>query len=154
MTFGSLKGYPIHQQSQECRVQACPTRSSFPSNAPFGELAAKTPTVSTYAIESDTAGDATYKNLENQIASWTAQRDDLTAQIQSMLEGAEFQGKAIDEQEASQLTSKGKALLEQRVIAHPTTGNARSRLETSRVATLPGTLRRAGTGPHGHEHFI
>jgi hypothetical protein len=82
-------------------------------NAPFGELAAKTLKVSTYAIESDTAGDATYKNLENQIASWTAQRDDLTAQIQSMLEGAEFHGKAIDEQEANQLISKGEALVEQ-----------------------------------------
>jgi hypothetical protein len=30
-----------------------------------------------------------------------------------MLEGAEFQGKAIDEQEANQLISKGVALLEQ-----------------------------------------
>ena len=62
--------------------------------APFGELAAKTLKVSTYAIESDTAGDATYKNLESQSASWTAQRDGSTAQIQSMLGGAEFKGNA------------------------------------------------------------
>jgi hypothetical protein len=82
-------------------------------DAPFGELAAKTLKVSTYAIESDTAGDATYMNLESQIASWTAQRDDLAAQIQSILVGAEFKGKSIDEQEASQLIAKAEALLEQ-----------------------------------------
>ena len=55
----------------------------------------------------------TYKNLENQIASWTAERDDLAAQIQSMLGGAEFKGKAIDEQGANQLITKGEALLAQ-----------------------------------------
>lgn len=81
-------------------------------NAPFGQLAASTLTVSTYALQSDTAGDATYTNLENQIASWTAQRDNLTAQIQSILEGAEFNGEAINEQEAKRLIDRGQALLD------------------------------------------
>jgi hypothetical protein len=54
-----------------------------------------------------------YTNLENQSASWTAQRDDLTAQIKSMIEGAEFNGKANDEQEAKEVISRGQALLDQ-----------------------------------------
>ena len=82
-------------------------------NAPFGELASSTLTVSTYALQSDAAGDATYTALENQIASWTAQRDDLTAQIQSILEGTEFNGEAINEQKAKHLIDRGRALLDQ-----------------------------------------
>jgi hypothetical protein len=82
-------------------------------NAPFGQLAASTLTVSTYAIESDSAGDVTYTNLEDQIASWTTQRDDLAAQIQAMLQGAEFKGEAINEQEAKQLIGRAQGLLDQ-----------------------------------------
>ena len=51
--------------------------------------------------------------MESQIASWTVQRDDLTARIQEMLEEAEFHRKGINEQEEQQLISRGKALLEQ-----------------------------------------
>ncbi len=80
-------------------------------SAPFGQLAASALTVSTYALESDSAGDVTYANLEAQIGLWTAQRDSLTAQIQSMLDGAEFRGQAIDEQEAKELINQGEALL-------------------------------------------
>jgi len=82
-------------------------------NAPFGELAESALTVSTYAIESNSTGDATYTNLEGQIASWTTQRDGLTAQIKSMLEGAEFNGQAIDENQAKKIISDGEALLKQ-----------------------------------------
>jgi hypothetical protein len=97
-------------------------------NAPFGRLAASALKVSTYAIESETAGEVTYKNLENQIASWTAQRDDLTAQIKSMLEGAEFNGKAIDEQEANEVISRGQALLDQ--VSACTSNPGKCALET------------------------
>ena len=82
-------------------------------NAPFGELAESTLTVSTYALESNSSGDATYTNLESLIASWTTERDGLTAQIKSMLEGAEFNGQAIDEQQAKKIISGGQALLNQ-----------------------------------------
>jgi hypothetical protein len=82
-------------------------------SAPFGQLAASALTVSTYAIGSDSEGDVTYANLENRIASWTAQRDSVSAQIQSMLEAAEFKGHAISEQEAKQLINQGLALLDQ-----------------------------------------
>lgn len=80
-------------------------------NAPFGQLAASTLAVSTYALQSDAPGDLTYNNLENQIATWTAVRDDLTAQIQSMLQRAEFNGEAISEQEAQALIDSGQTLL-------------------------------------------
>jgi hypothetical protein len=79
-------------------------------NAPFGALAQSTLTVSTYAIESTSDGDAVYTNLENQIAAWTAQRDDLAAQMIAMLEGAEFGGLAINKQQSKQLVGAGQAL--------------------------------------------
>jgi hypothetical protein len=82
-------------------------------NAPFGQLAASTLTVSTYALQSDSVGDATYTHLENRIASWTTERDALVAQIQSMLEAAEFQGQAIDDQQAQQIISQAQSLLDQ-----------------------------------------
>jgi hypothetical protein len=80
-------------------------------NAPFGELAENTLTVSTYALESNSPGDVTYTNLENQIASWTTQRDGLATQIKSMLEGAEFDGQPIDETQAKSLISQANNLL-------------------------------------------
>ncbi len=82
-------------------------------NAPFGELAASTLKVSTFALESDSRGDAIYTRLESLIASWTDERDELTAQIKSMLDAAEFNGEAIDEEQAREIIRKGEALLEQ-----------------------------------------
>ena len=82
-------------------------------NAPFGSLAESTLTVSTYAIESTSQGDTIYTNLENRIASWTAQRDPLAAQIKSLLEQAQFSGLAINEQQAKQLITSSQALLDQ-----------------------------------------
>jgi hypothetical protein len=80
-------------------------------NAPFGELAKSTLTVSTYALKSDSSGDATYNSLEGKIASWAARRDALTARIKPMLEGAEFNGQAIDEQQGKQIIAEGQWLL-------------------------------------------
>jgi hypothetical protein len=82
-------------------------------NAPFGPLAASALTVSTYGIESNTSGDVTYTNLENQIAMWTLKRDNLVAQILPMLAGAEFNGAAIDDQKAQDLIAQAQALLDQ-----------------------------------------
>jgi len=82
-------------------------------NAPFGDLAETTLKVSTYAPISDSTGDATYSNLENQIASWTSERNHLTAQIKSMLEQAEFDGGTIDEGRAFDLIFDGQVLLAQ-----------------------------------------
>jgi hypothetical protein len=82
-------------------------------NAPFGSLAQSTLTVSTYAIESTSQGDTIYANLENRIASWTAQRDALAAKIKGLLEQAQFSSLAINEQNAKQLISSSQALLDQ-----------------------------------------
>jgi hypothetical protein len=82
-------------------------------NAPFGALAQSTLIVSNFAIQSNSDGDAVYNNLEGKIASWTTQRDALAAQIKTMLEGAEFGGVAINEQQAMQLISASQTLLDQ-----------------------------------------
>jgi hypothetical protein len=82
-------------------------------DAPFGELAENTLKVSTYALESDSTGDAVYASLENKIASWTVQRDALTAQIKSMLEGAEFRGREISDLQAWWIMFQAQALLDE-----------------------------------------
>jgi hypothetical protein len=82
-------------------------------DAPFGPLSQSTLTVSTYALLSDSPGDVTYSNLENQISVWTMERDALAAEIQAMLEGAEFEGVAINEQQAKHIIAAGQALLDQ-----------------------------------------
>jgi hypothetical protein len=79
--------------------------------APFGGLANSALTVSTYAIESTSANDQSYKDLEGQIAFWTSQRDVLADQIKVMLEEAEFNGEPIDEGQAEQLITEGSPLL-------------------------------------------
>jgi hypothetical protein len=82
-------------------------------NAPFGALAQSTLTVSNFAIQSNSDGDAVYNNLESKIASWTTQRDALAAQIKTMLEAAEFGELAINEQQGKQIISASQALLNQ-----------------------------------------
>jgi hypothetical protein len=82
-------------------------------NAPFGALSQSTLIVSNFALQSNSDGDAVYASLENQIASWTAVRDPLAAQMKQMLEGAAFGGISINEQQAKQLISAGQALLDQ-----------------------------------------
>jgi len=81
-------------------------------NAPFGDLAQSALLVSNFALQSNSDGDAVYKSLESRIASWTAERDALASQIKQMLEGAEFSGLAINEQQAKQLISDGQTLLD------------------------------------------
>jgi len=81
-------------------------------NAPFGSLAQSTLTVSTFAIRSNSDGDAVYNTLESKIAAWTSQRDNIASQIKQMLEGAEFGGLSIDEQQAKQLIADGQSLLD------------------------------------------
>ena len=82
-------------------------------NAPFGQLAESTLNISTYAILSTSLNDETYSNLENKIASWTEVRNGLTAQIQGMLEGAEFNGQPINERQAEQIIDQAQDLLQQ-----------------------------------------
>jgi hypothetical protein len=80
-------------------------------NAPFGALAQSTLTVSTYAIQSTSHSDSVYANLETRIASWTTERDALAAQIKQLLAGAQFNGVAVNEQQAKQLIDASESLL-------------------------------------------
>src|SRR5439155_14925610 len=68
-------------------------------DASVGQFALDTLKVSTAALESNAASDATYTNLESQLTSLGSQRDSLAAQMSSMLEGAAFGGMLIDEQQ-------------------------------------------------------
>ena len=82
-------------------------------NAPLGELGLNSLRISTHAIESNTAGDSTYTNLENQLLSLTAQRNALATQIIGLLEGAEFNGQPINVHQAHSLISQAQDLLDQ-----------------------------------------
>jgi hypothetical protein len=57
------------------------------------------------------ADDSTYTNIESQLASFTAQRDALVAQIVPLLEAAEFNGTPIPDATAASLIQQGQSLL-------------------------------------------
>jgi hypothetical protein len=81
-------------------------------NAPVGPLGLASLHASTLAMESGSAGDdSTYTSVENQLASFTAQRDALVAQIVPLLEAAEFNGTLIPDATAASLIQEGQNLL-------------------------------------------
>ena len=81
-------------------------------NAPVGPLALASLHASTVAIESGSSlDDSAYASIENQLASYTAQRDGLVAQILPLLEGAEFNGTPIPDSTAHSLVQQAQALL-------------------------------------------
>jgi hypothetical protein len=82
-------------------------------NASFGTFAMDTLKASTLALASNDAGDATYTSIEGQIQDLTSQRDALASQIKTALTDATFNGKALNEQQAKQLTNQAQALLDQ-----------------------------------------
>ncbi|GLV53602.1 hypothetical protein KDH_04540 [Dictyobacter sp. S3.2.2.5] len=59
-------------------------------NAPVGALSLQTVAISTQALESDSANDQTYNNLENGLISLTTLRNALAQQIQTTLNNATF----------------------------------------------------------------
>jgi hypothetical protein len=81
-------------------------------DAAVGEFGLASLAASTRAIESGTSlDDSTYASLENQLASLIDQRNTLAAQMIGLLEGAEFNGKSISEEQAQSLVSQGQALI-------------------------------------------
>jgi hypothetical protein len=81
-------------------------------NAPVGPLGLASLQASTIAIESgNAADDSTYASIESQLASFTAQRDALVAQIVPLLEAAEFDGTPIPDATAASLIQQGQNLL-------------------------------------------
>jgi hypothetical protein len=81
-------------------------------DACVGQFALATLQASTRALESNASGDETYTGIESQLASLTSQRDALAAQMIAALEGAEFDGQAITQQQAQHFISQGQALLD------------------------------------------
>jgi hypothetical protein len=62
-------------------------------------------------VSGSASDDSTYTNVENQLASLISERDSLAAQMLSLLEGAEFGGLSISEQQAQSLVAQGQALI-------------------------------------------
>jgi hypothetical protein len=82
-------------------------------DAPVGALGLASLHISSVALESNAPSDATYTQLEKELAWVTTQRNTIAAQMSSMLENAAFNGQAIDEQQAKKLIDQGQNLLEQ-----------------------------------------
>ena len=80
-------------------------------DAPVGPLGLASLQASTVGLKSNDAGDATYVNVETQLASFTTQRDALAAQILPLLEGAEFNNQPITQQQAKPLIKQAQALV-------------------------------------------
>jgi hypothetical protein len=81
-------------------------------DAPFGQFGMTTLQLSTKALASTSAGDATYAEIEGDIADLTSQRNDLATQIQTALDNAEFFGTTISAKDAARLIAKANALLQ------------------------------------------
>lgn len=90
-------------------------------NAPVRQFALDTLKASTKALESgQTGNDATYTDIENQLIALTDQRNAVASQISGLLDGAEFGGQAISQQQASSLISQAQQLLDQaKTLAGP-----------------------------------
>lgn len=81
-------------------------------DAPVGPLGLASLHASTVALQSgDASSDSTYASIEGQLASYTAQRDALVAQIRPLLEAAEFNGAPIPDATAASLVQQAQDLL-------------------------------------------
>lgn len=82
-------------------------------DAAVGQFGLATLKASTLAIESGSASsDSTYTNLEHQLITLTSDRNALATQMINLLEGAEFSGHAISENQADQLVEQCQDLLD------------------------------------------
>lgn len=83
-------------------------------DAVVGQFGLTTLLASTAAIESGNASDdSRYTNVENQLSALGTNRDELTAQMNVLLENAAFGDQAITAKQAQDLTMQGQALLDQ-----------------------------------------
>jgi hypothetical protein len=81
-------------------------------NAAVGPFGLATLHASTVAMESGNSGDdSTYVSIENQLSSYTAQRDALVAQMLPLLEAAQFKGTPIPDATAASLIQQAQNLL-------------------------------------------
>ncbi|HEY9288782.1 MAG TPA: hypothetical protein VIT43_12255 [Candidatus Dormibacteraeota bacterium] len=82
-------------------------------NAAVGQFGLATLEASTKALESNSAGDATYNSIENQLTSLGDARDALAAQISAALNAAAFGGQPLNEQQAKSWIAQADALIGQ-----------------------------------------
>jgi hypothetical protein len=82
-------------------------------NAPVGQFGLDTLRVATVAAESNAPGDAVYRQLDAQLQQLGQRRDSVATRMIAALEGAEFNGRAIDPAQAQALITQGNALLTQ-----------------------------------------
>ena len=79
--------------------------------AAVGEFGLDTLAASTRALASNSAGDATYTGIENQLGALGSARDTLVARMRALLTGAEFGNTPIKAKTAKGLISQGNAIL-------------------------------------------
>jgi hypothetical protein len=82
-------------------------------NAPKGQLGVKTLKLSTTALASNDANDATYTRIENKLIDITQRRNAIASQMLSILEDSTFAGKEFKEQEARELIRAAEKLLDE-----------------------------------------
>jgi hypothetical protein len=81
--------------------------------ASFGLFSMYTLTASTHALSSNSAGDATYNNIENQLVTLTNQRNALAADIRAGLNSAQFDGVMLSENQIKAWTQAADDLIAQ-----------------------------------------
>jgi hypothetical protein len=79
--------------------------------APVGAFGLDTLKASTRALASNSGGDATYRTIENQLASLGTRRDKVAGQIRALLDRAAFGGKAISVRRADALIKTGESVI-------------------------------------------
>jgi hypothetical protein len=80
-------------------------------NGPVGAFGLDSLKVSTTALASTSASDTTYTTLENKLIGFGHERDFLASQMSSLLNGASFKGRSIEEESAQELIEQGQELL-------------------------------------------
>lgn len=80
-------------------------------DAPVGPLGLASLQASTVGLESNDPQDATYTSVENQLISFTTQRDALASPMLTLLEGAEFNNQPFQDVQANSLIQQAQALL-------------------------------------------
>ena len=81
-------------------------------DAPVGDLGLTTLSVSTRALESNSANDSTYTRLEDRLASVIQTRNAIANKMLDLLEDAAFHNKPISADQAEHLIDQGNALLQ------------------------------------------
>jgi hypothetical protein len=81
--------------------------------ASFGSFSMDTLVASTHALSSNSAGDTTYNDIENQLVTLTDQRNALAADIRAGLNSAQFDGVKLSENQIKAWTQAADDLIAQ-----------------------------------------